>query len=124
MTSDWRQARIANNEASFREINDRLEQGLQQVRHQPELQHFVCECGDSTCGEMIALTFEEYQAVRRDSRRFAIVPGHVLPETERVVDGNDRYDVVEKFGHAVEVVDAADDRAPGGTGRRSDDTIR
>ncbi len=59
--------------------------------------------------------------MRRDSRRFAVVPGHVFPETELVVAGNDRYEVVEKRGAAVEVADAADRRELGITGRRSPD---
>ena len=66
------------------------------------------------------LTFEEYEAVRKDSRRFIVVPGHVFPETERVVARNERYEVVEKFGEAVNVADASDRRSPGG--RRSDST--
>jgi hypothetical protein len=121
MTSDWRQKRIADNEASFRDINERLEEGLRQVRHTPELLQFICECGDRGCESSVRLTFDEYEALRRDSRRFAVVPGHVFLETERVVAGNDRYEVVEKVGAAVEVADAADRRELGTTGRRSPD---
>ena len=121
MTSEWRQKRIADNEASFRDINERLEDSLRQVRHTPELLRFICECGDRRCESSVSLTLEEYEAVRRDSRRFAVVPGHVFPETERVVAGNDRYEVVEKWGAAVEVADAADRRQLGITGRRSTD---
>ena len=121
MTSDWRQKRIAKNETSFRDINERLEDGLRQVRHTPELLEFVCECGDRDCEELVSLTFEEYEDVRRDSRRFAVVPGHIFPETERVLGGNERYQVIEKFGAAVEVTDAADHRELGTSGRRADD---
>jgi hypothetical protein len=117
----WRQTRIAKNETSFREINERLKRGLQRVRHTPELLEFVCECGDRTCEALVSLSFQEYEAVRRDSRRFAVVPGHVFAETERVVDGNDRYEVVEKFGAAVPVADAGDGRTPGARGQRDDD---
>ncbi len=121
MSSEWRQKRIAHNEASFRDINERLEESLRHVRHTPELLRFVCECGDRRCESSVCLTFDEYEAVRRDSRRFAVVPGHVFPETEHVVAGNDRYEVVEKFGHAVELTDAADRRELGLSGRRSRD---
>ncbi len=121
MTSEWRQKRIAHNEASFRDINEHLEDDLRQVRHTPELQQFICECGSRGCESSVRLTFEEYEALRRDSRRFAVVPGHVFPETERVVAGNDRYEVVEKTGAAVEVADAADHRELGTRGRRSPD---
>src|SRR3954454_16393082 len=111
MSQDWRQARIAKNETSFRDINDRLQEGLKKVPELPELQEFVCECGDRACEQLISLTFEEYEAVRQDSRRFAIAPGHVFEEVERVIAGSERYEVVEKFGEAVPVVDAADHRA-------------
>jgi hypothetical protein len=122
VTLEWRLQRIAKNEASFRDINERLEAGLRQVRHTPERLEFICECGDRGCEATVQLSFDEYEAVRRDSRRFFVVPGHVFPETERVVAGNDRYEVVEKFGEAVEVTDAADRRSPDSSGRRSDST--
>ena len=121
MTLDWREARIAKNETSFRDINERLEQGLQQVPHRPELLQFVCECGSRECEQLISLTLEEYEAVRRDSRRFAVVPGHFYPDAERVVHHHERYEVVEKTtDNAVEVADAADRRRLGTTGQRSE----
>jgi hypothetical protein len=121
VSSNWRLERIAKNETRFRDINERLEQGLRHVRDAPELLLFVCECGSRACDDLVSLTFEEYEAVRRDSRRFAVVPGHVYPETERVVGGNDRYEVVEKLGDAVQIADATDHRARGTSGQRSDD---
>jgi hypothetical protein len=120
VSENWRQRRIAKNETSFRDINERLERGLRRVPHTPELLNFICECGDRSCQEAVPLTFAEYEAVRRDSRRFAVVPGHVFPETERVVLGNARYQVVEKFGAAVDIADAADHRGRGSDGLRSD----
>lgn len=117
----WRQQRIAKNETSFREINERLKGDLQPLPHGPALEQFICECGDRACESLISLTFEEYEAVRRDSRRFAVVPGHVFPESERVVYSAERYEVVEKFGDAVTIADAADHRALGSEGRRSPD---
>jgi hypothetical protein len=122
VTLDRRKARIAKNEASFRDINERLEHGLRHVPDAPALEQFVCECGDRTCEELVSLTLEEYEAVRTDSRHFAVVPGHVFPETERIVGGNDRFQVIEKFGEAVEITDAADDRAPDSRGRRDGDS--
>lgn len=118
--NDWRLERIAKNEASFRDINERLEQGLRKVPHVPELQEFVCECGNRQCEETVRLSFEEYERVRLDSRHFAVVPGHVHPETEHVVGGNERFQVVEKVGMSVDLADAADRRAPGDAGLRED----
>ena len=120
MSSDARTERIARNEASFRDINERLEQGLRQVPHTPEPLEFVCECGSRNCEAHIRLTFAEYEEVRRDSRHFAVVPGHVAPDAERVVATHDRFEVVEKFGEAVALADEADQRVPGDTGRRDE----
>lgn len=117
---DRRKERIAKNEASFREINERLSQGLRQVPNKPELLEFICECGHQTCEQHVQLSQGEYERVRLDSRRFAIVPGHVIPETERVVLSSDRFDVVEKMGEATDLADTADPRTPGVTGRRDD----
>jgi len=116
-----RALRIGRNEARFRDINDRLEQGLRQVAEGPEVLEFVCECGDRNCEAHVHLTLAEYEDVRRDSRHFAVVPGHVARDTERMIAGNDRYEVVEKFGSAVGLADAADQRAPGRAGQRDDE---
>ena len=116
-----RSTRIATNEARFRDINERLEYGLRQISDGSEVLEFVCECGDRRCEQHVRLTLTEYAGVRRDSRHFAVLPGHVARETERVVGGNERYDVVEKFGPPVALVDAADQRSPGKTGQRDDD---
>jgi hypothetical protein len=117
---EWRKERIAKNETSFREINERLSQGLRQVPHNPKLLEFICECGDATCEQHVQLSQPEYEQVRSDSRRFAVVPGHVIPDTERVVSSSDRFEVVEKLGEAIDVADAADPRTTGTTGSRDD----
>jgi hypothetical protein len=118
----WRRVRVASNESHFRDINERLEQGLRQVTNQPEMVAFVCECGQRSCTEQVRLTLKEYEAVRGDSRRFAVVPGHVFAAVERVVAGNDRYEVVEKFGASVEITDTTDHRSPQGRRRSPDAT--
>lgn len=115
---DRRRERIAKNEASFREINERLSAGLAQVPDNPELLEFICECGDQNCEDHVELSLDEYEQVRRDSRHFAVVPGHAIPDAERIVSSDHRFDLVEKIGDAVELTDAADRRAPGAEGRR------
>lgn len=118
--ADWRDERVAKNEASFREINERLKEGLRSLPDNPELLSFICECGDRTCGQHIELRLSEFEEVRRDSRRFAVAPGHVFPESERVRGGNERYQVVEKFGDTVALTDAEDHRVSGGQGQRAE----
>ena len=107
---EWRQRRIVENEASFRGINERLEAGLRQLRETPELIDFICECGDRHCEETVPVTFEEYEEVRRDPRRFLVVPGHIFPEAERLVARHERFHVLEKIGEAAPIADASDPR--------------
>jgi hypothetical protein len=43
---------------------------------------------------------DEYLAIRAEPRHFAVLPGHVYPEVEVAVGGNDGYVVVQKTGAA------------------------
>jgi len=111
---DWREERIAKNEASFRLINERLQDGLRRLPHPPELIPFVCECGSRRCTGAVELSLEEYEAVRAHPDRFAVLPDHVFPEYENVVERHERYVVVEKLGVAgliSELTDPRDDDA-------------
>lgn len=74
-------------------------------------QEFACECGDADCSERIPLTPSEFAALRANPRRFAIVPGHEMPEVERVVAPSDGFTVVEKTGSAAEVVERDSERS-------------
>lgn len=113
-----RKERIARNESNFRDINERLSAGLRQIPDNPELLEFICECGNPSCEQHVQLSLEEYERVRADSRRFAVVPGHVIPEAERVVASEPRFEVVEKVGATIDLADEADQRETGTTGRR------
>ncbi len=104
--------RIARNEASFRSINETLEQGLHQVqRDEAELAGFVCECGDRDCSELVYLDLAKYEQIRADSRTFLIVPGHDLPEAEDVVESGERYAIVQKHEDVRGIVESSR-RAP------------
>jgi hypothetical protein len=101
--------RVAMNEATFRRVNEGMEAG-----QGPEgMLTFFCECGRLGCNKLIQLTRPEYEAVRANARRFAILDGHEILEVEDVVARHERYIVVEKRGEAVaEVVEYTDPRAP------------
>ena len=95
-----REERLAQNEALFREVNERVAEVATQFIEvdgtQGEEVEFTCECGRRDCTERIAMTVAEYQAIRAESTRFAVVPGHELPEVESVVERHPAYVVVEK----------------------------
>lgn len=86
----------------FRELNERFEElgeasGLAILPGE-----WMCECVNDTCVEQIAMSVEEYEAVRRNGAHFFVASSdeHFRPNVERVLEHNDRYWVVEKTGHA------------------------
>jgi hypothetical protein len=101
--------RIAMNEATFRTVNEAMEAGQDPTG----LLNFVCECGRLYCTKLIQLTRAEYEGVRQNPRRFAIVDGHEILEAEEIIERHDRYLVVEKSsGPEAEIVEHTDPRPP------------
>jgi hypothetical protein len=101
-----REQRIALNEAMFRVVNERLAcwPEKRNVREGVRVE-FYCECGDRACFERVKLTNPEYAALRADPTRFAVVPGHVFPDVERVVQERAGYVVVEKNEGTQQIVE-------------------
>lgn len=105
-----REARIANNEAIAREINEGIEEALASRSPQGHVR-MVCECGMADCELLIAITVSEYEDARRDARRFVLVKDHVIADVELVVSETDRYAVVEKReGTPAEIAEGSDPR--------------
>ena len=92
---DTRQARVGKNEVLFRDVNERIKDINRDMGFN-EAADFICECGNPECATPIALTLVEYEAVRAHATRFAIFPGHEIPDVEDVVEQNERFAVVEK----------------------------
>src|SRR3954454_13107938 len=92
-----RTARIARTQSMFRAVNERIT-GWPERQAAPAAEKlmFYCECADPKCFEHVYLTPQDYEAIRAESTRFAVVPGHVFPEAEHVVAQPDDYEVVEK----------------------------
>ena len=103
-----RHERAARNQSLFREVNERIEEVMNTLT---EFQTFVCECAKTDCAGQLGLTLDEYEQIRAHPARFAVAPGHVVPEVERVVkEAAGRYDVVEKIAKAAEVATELDPR--------------
>jgi hypothetical protein len=64
------------NEATFRKVNEGMEAG----QDPSGLLTFVCECGRLGCNKLIQLTRPEYEGIRENPRRFAILDGHEILE--------------------------------------------
>lgn len=101
--------RVAMNEATFRKVNEGMEAG----QDPSGLLTFVCECGRLGCNKLIRLTRAEYEGIRANPRRFAILDGHEILEAEEIVERHERYVVVEKTGDPeAEIVEHTDARRP------------
>ena len=97
MTFQERAERIAENEASFRRLNEQL--GVMGV--------FVCECADVECRMPVQMPRERYESIRSHPRHFFVRPGHEKPDVETIVVREEEFFVVEK-PEAVEHIVAPD----------------
>lgn len=108
-----REIRAAENESTFRAINEQLLGPDVALEARGRLRDIVCECPQLECTELVSLTVEEYERVRSEGERFVVAPSeeHVVPDVERIVAKQDRYWVVEKVGVAGEVAAENDTRS-------------
>jgi hypothetical protein len=88
--------RIADNEALFRSVNERVEEINDTFAPLTHSFDIVCECGNIQCIDRIPVEPRAYERVRADSALFFVVPGHELPEAEDVVDRASSYAIVRK----------------------------
>lgn len=111
-TVSKRDERLAQNEVMFRRVNERIVSDLRARReggsHELEI---VCECSDRDCLRVLRIEVAEYEWLRLNPRRFAVLPGHEAPAVEDVVERHDRFVVVEKHAETHGQVDAADPRS-------------
>ena len=101
-----REVRAARNQSLFRSVNEKMAELNASFGALTGTSTIACECADTGCVATIEITPEGYQAVRSEPRRFAVLPGHVIPEVERVVEECDDYVVVEKLRLAGEIAEA------------------
>jgi hypothetical protein len=96
-----RESRLAKNEAVFREVNERVIEIKEALGPDPRpselVDGLICECSDQGCVERVGpLTISDYEAIRRDPRRFIIAANHQALDVESVIEMNPTYWVVEK----------------------------
>jgi len=104
----WKQ-RIVTAEINGRRVNEAIERGEGNTR--PAV--FVCECGYIGCSSTVELEIAEYEEVRTNFDRFLVIPGHEIPEVDRVVERHPEYLVVVKPDEgARESAREADERTP------------
>jgi hypothetical protein len=91
-----RERRMGENEAIFREVNERVRETKETFDPQAGEAEFVCECASASCTAHVRLRLEEYERVRAHPATFLVLPGHDEPIVESVVERYDGYWVVRK----------------------------
>jgi hypothetical protein len=109
--TDHTAARVAENEATFRESNELIQRAAAEygLRHQLP---FICECSNPACTEIVRMEAAAYERLRSNPRHFVNAPGHERAAGPHVVviEQHDGYDVVEKVGEAAQIVTELDPR--------------
>jgi hypothetical protein len=79
----------------FREVNERIREVNASLGPAPPASEILlCECGRSGCSARLEVPLDVYEAVRSESHRFLVAPGHEEPDAEDVVAGAPSYLVV------------------------------
>jgi hypothetical protein len=86
--------RLKHNEELFREVNEAREAASQAA--DPQELDFVCECADPECTARIRTTVAEFERIRQSPELYIVLPGHVVPAIERIVEERGAFEVVEK----------------------------
>jgi hypothetical protein len=109
---DSRLARQARNEALIRQVNEQIERLDKAVDPEGESLRFefLCECGaggdgDVRCEARIEMTLVEYEEVRQQDDRFALLPGHETEALEDEVQRTERFVIVDKKPEAEPLVE-------------------
>lgn len=106
------EAKRAENEAAFREANERIRAAERELDPPLERVPYLCECDDVRCREPIRLTAPEYERVREDGATFAVARGH--SSDGDVIEEHDGYLVVCKLDDGGAVARALDPRGENG----------
>lgn len=114
----WRD-KEARSQALFREVNERIEHlpaGLDPNGYD----RLFCECGNPECTQQVELTRAEYEHARDHASRFVIALNHENPETESIIEENERFALVETYaGSASQIARETDPRSQANTRRHS-----
>jgi NaMN:DMB phosphoribosyltransferase len=94
---DERERRVGENEALFREVNERLRNVNESFGALTDRIELVCECGDPACAKRITLSTAEYKRLRANGDQFVLVAGHAdHSDVEDVVAHGAGWEIVRK----------------------------
>jgi hypothetical protein len=96
-----RRRRLKENERRLRRLNLRIEElnrvGLMLGDEDEEDQApFLCECSLASCTARLPVDVATYAEAHDAPDRFTVLPGHEIPDVERIVQRRAAFVVVEK----------------------------
>jgi len=81
----------------LREVNERIRQLGWKGPPARATRDFVCECAADDCRRSLSLTRKEYERIRAQPSRFALLPGHECESSDRIVERQQHYVAVESL---------------------------
>jgi hypothetical protein len=107
-----RERRIAENESLFRAANERIA-AWPEPAEAGATESYFCECANTKCDRKLELRVSDYERVRSKSDRFFVIPGHEVPDVERVIESHEAWLVVEKPAGVEDLLEKTDPRHGG-----------
>lgn len=102
--------RQVENEVVFKHANEKVNKQVDAIQKSaksegyPELAydndlplHFYCECADEECQDRISMKQTLYKKMHKNSNQFIVLPGHNVPEIEKIIKTTKQYTLVEKY---------------------------
>ena len=90
--------RQVKNQFVFRFANRRLQEVVNGRGDPRALIPFLCECADGDCRARLEATHSEFDVIHADELRFFVLPGHLRAHGQRILDANERFEIVELPG--------------------------
>lgn len=97
--------RAARNQSLFRAVNEHV-QDATAVAADDATVVIACECARVDCAEKLEISSSAYERLREHPNRFAVLPGHVYPDVEDVIEDASGFVVVAKRGEGADVASA------------------
>jgi hypothetical protein len=91
-----REERLAQNQESFRDANERLGEAVSRANLDGNIIPFLCECADEFCLGRIELSLSQYKDAHLLPNSYVILPGHPRIEDEEVIEHLGTFLVVQK----------------------------
>lgn len=92
-----REQRILETEEFFRQINDTIARNGKR-----DGKAYMCECANPYCNVTMDVTGDDIETLHSVAGYYLILPGHEIPDVERVVHENAAYTIVQKDGVAAQ----------------------